>query len=219
MVLSSGILARIIMERHRIGIALSPERHKGRWKRILHRYSFENEELESLYQRYIYKLRLSSLVAFLVLFIILTATLSVLNFVYLNRVTVANIYHITQCGIFSLLLVYIYSRYMNESHLLVLSCVIYFLCLCFCIIALPFNFGDRQRISFTPAEGVWQITLVIFLIYALLPLKIYITIATGVLLPIIHLLVSIFLANETLPALLWRQVRTNAIVFYIELLI
>ena len=195
------------MERHRIGIALNPEGHKGRWKKVLHRYSFENEELESLYQRYIYKLRLSSVVAFLVLFIILTVTLSVLNFVFLSRVTVENLYHISMCGILSLLLVYIHSRYMNESHLVVLTAITYALCMCFSVIALPFNFGDRARVLYTPAEGVWQITLVIFLIYALLPLKIYIAIATGVLLPLIHVLVSVLLTNhDNLPMSLWRQV-------------
>ena len=180
------------MERHRIGIVLDTESHKGSWKKILHRYSFENEELETLYQRYIYKLRLSSVVAFLVLLIVLTATLSVLDFVFLSRVTVENLYHISVCGIFSLLLVYIHSRYMNDSHLVVLTAIVYALCLVFSIIALPLNFGDRPRVHYTPAEGVWQIILVVFLVYALLPLKIYIAIATGVLLPLVHVLVSVF---------------------------
>ena len=202
----SGFKYRSRMERHRIGIALNPEGHKGRWKKILHRNSFENEELESLYQRYIYKLRLSSVVAFLVLFIVLSATLSVLNFVFLSKVTLENLYHISMCGILSLLLVYIHSRYMNESHLVVLTAIIVALCMCFSVIALPLNFGDRPRVLYTPAEGVWQITLVVFLIYALLPLKIYIAIAIGVFLPLVHVLVSVLLADDFLPMLLWRQV-------------
>ena len=175
------------------------------WHKITRRYDFDSEDLEAIYQRYIFKLRLSSVVALLVLIIILTATLAILNFLFVSSVTVENIYHIAQCVIFFIILVYIHTKYMKEKHLLVLNIIILFLCICFSIIALPVDFGDRPDMLHTPANGVWQITLVVFLIYALMPLRIYIAVAAGIALPLAHIVVSVIMAQND-PMLLWRQV-------------
>lgn len=175
------------------------------WYRITKRYVFPNEDLETIYQKYIFNLRVSSIVALLVLIVLLTATLAILNFLFVSHVTVENIYHIAQCVIFIFLLIYIHTKYMKENHLIVINIITLFLCVCFSVIALPVDFGDRPVQIHTPADGVWQITLVIFLIYALMPLKIYIAIGIGMILPIAHVLVSVFLTHYV-QWLLWREV-------------
>ena len=176
---------------------------------MLERYGFGDLELEGLYRKFIYKLRLGALVAFLALFAILTAALSVLDFVYVSRVTVDNLYNICTCGVFSLLLVYVHSRYMTQAHLPVLTAIVFAMCACFSIIALPLSFGDRpRRVLYTPVEGVWELALVVFTVHALLPVRMYVALATGLLLPAAHVLVSVFLASDLLPELLWRQVST-----------
>ena len=197
------------MESHRYSMSLPPTgaERKNRWRRVLQRYRFDNAELEGLYQRYIVELQIASIIALLALFLLLTAVLGALNFVFVGHVTVRNIYHISQSGITALILVYIHSRFMKESHMLPITCIIWVLCISFCIVALPVKFGDRPQVKFTPAEGVWQVTLLIFLIYALLPLKIYVAMMTGILLPIAHVIVAIFFAKPHHHWLLWRQVR------------
>ncbi len=199
--------------RYSLSVAFETGHRKDRWRRLIQRYTFGSDELESLYQRYIYQLRLSSLVALLVLFILLTSTLGILNFVFVTHVTVKNIYHLTQCGISVILLVYIHTKFMKEAHILPLTCIIWVLCLSFSVVALPVDFGDRPKAIHTHAEGVWQIMLVVFLIYSLMPLKIYVAMTTGVLLPVAHILLSIFYP-QSFPWLLWRQVSTQYYLFY-----
>ena len=176
------------------------------WQRLTRRYDFPTSDLEIIYQKYIFKLRLSSVVALLLLVIVLTATLAVLNFLFVSGVTVENISHVAQCVLFILLFVYIHTRYMQEAHLVVVNLIILFLCVCFAVVALPVEFGDRPGTGHhTPADGVWQVTLVVFLVYALLPFKIYVALAAGLLLPTTHVLVSIFITPHE-QWLLWRQV-------------
>nr|AQT03385.1 adenylate cyclase [Perinereis aibuhitensis] len=196
---------------NRFSMSLAFER-KNRWQRILYRYRFMNEELEALYQRYIYGSRLSSVVALLVLFILLTATIGILNFIFVSHITVKNVYCMAQCGISVLLLVYIHTKFMQQTHLLPVTCIIWVLCLSFAIVALPVDFGDPPDTQYTPAAGVWQITLTIFLVYSLMPLKIYVSIITGLLLPVTHSLIVIFFVQQT-HWLLWREITANVIIF------
>ena len=189
---------------NRFSMSLAFER-KNRWQRVLYRYRFMNEDLEILYQKYIYRSRLSSVVALLVLFILLTATIGVLNFIFVSHITVKNVYCMAQCGISILLLVYVHTKFMQQTHLLPVTCIIWVLCLSFAIVALPVDFGDPPDTKYTPAAGVWQITLTVFLVYSLMPLKIYVAILTGLLLPTTHTLIVIFFVQQA-HWLLWREV-------------
>ena len=178
---------------------------RGKCYRLLHRHSFDNEELEVLYQSYTARIKQASMSNMLLLFIFLTATLGVLNFVYVHHVTVDNMYHLSMCGVFTILFIYINTKYMQESHLPVICYIAIFLCILFAVVSLPVDFGDRPDILYSPAEGVWEITLVIFMIYAMLPLRIYAAAIIGVLLPVGQITISLLLANN-FPWLLWRQV-------------
>jgi adenylate cyclase 1 len=55
--------------------------------RLLNRHRFENDELESLYQRYIFKLQHSSVAAVVGLFALMAAILANLGFVYAHGAT------------------------------------------------------------------------------------------------------------------------------------
>jgi len=119
--------------------------------------------------------------------------------------------------------------YVTDSHFFLLfqvSLFAVFLCLCFAVLSFPVEFhrssgsdsvgggppsdprhtldgGGRVRVL---ADGVWRICYIVFSIYAFVPLRIYVALVIGTLLPIAHLLLSGLLANG-LPALLWKQVR------------
>ena len=66
-------------QRYSLGAGAVGVERKSRWRRLLTRYRFDSAELETLYQRYIVQLRVASVVALLVLFLLLTATLGVLK--------------------------------------------------------------------------------------------------------------------------------------------
>jgi adenylate cyclase 1 len=55
------------------------------------------------------------------------------------------------------------------------------------------------------AEGVWQVVFVVFLAYAMMPLKTWIAAVFGIFLPVVHIIVAAIFAKE-FPSLTWQQV-------------
>ena len=173
--------------------------------KIINRHRFENESHEKLFKRYIFHIQYTSVQVLLVLYITLTVALAILNFVFVSRISVENISNIALCVIYVVILVFLHTKYMKVNNLQLICYAILIVCLCFCVLSLPVNFQESPRGILTPAEGVWRVAFVILTVYAFLPFKLYVAIAFGILLPIIHSLVSIMVANF-LPWLLWRQV-------------
>ena len=56
------------------------------------------------------------------------------------------------------------------------------------------------------AEGVWQVVFVVFLAYAMMPLKTWVAALFGLFLPVVHVVVAAIFAKE-FPSLTWQQVR------------
>jgi adenylate cyclase 1 len=107
------------------------------FSRLLNRHRFENDELESLYQRYIFKLQHSSVASVVALFVILTGILANLSLAYAQAPTAQNIYHSLHCLLFALLLVFLNTRLMQDAYLLWVCYAIMFFCTTFCAVALP----------------------------------------------------------------------------------
>lgn len=107
------------------------------FSRLLNRHRFENDELESLYQRYIFKLQHSSVASVVALFVILTGVLANLSLAYAQAPTAQNIYHSLHCLLFALLLVFLNTRLMQDAYLLWVCYAILFFCTTFCAVALP----------------------------------------------------------------------------------
>lgn len=171
--------------------------------RIFNRHRFENDELECLYQRYVFKLQHSSVASVIVLFIILTAILANLSFFYAQGPSVQSVYHMVHCVLFVILLIFLNTKYMHDTYLLWICYTILFFCFAFCIVSLPV--GSLSTLETTIlkvenrrviAEGVWQIIFVIFLAYTMMPVKILVAISFGVSLPVIHIIISIIFAQE-----------------------
>jgi adenylate cyclase 1 len=55
------------------------------------------------------------------------------------------------------------------------------------------------------AEGVWPVVFVVFLAYAMMPLKTWVAAVFGVFLPLVHVTVAAIFAKE-FPSLTWQQV-------------
>jgi len=179
-------------------------------KRLFSRYEFENAELERLYRRYVFKLQQASLGHLVSLSFILCACLAALNFYYIHGgISVPGIYMCVQFTVFLLLFIFINTRFMKESQLgLVCSIILIFLT-GFSVFSLPINFGlikDRPQPMYTTVHGVWEVMYAVFVIYSMMPLRTYLSAIFGVLLPVCHLVVTSFVADN-IPGNLWKEVR------------
>jgi len=179
-------------------------------KRVFSRYEFENDELERLYRRYVFKLQMASLGHLLCITCALCACLSALYFYYVQNVTVPGIYMCAQFSVFLLLYIFINTPFMKESYQGIVCTVILVALIGFAVFSFPLDFGyqspDRPAPIRLPVNGAWEVTFVVFLIYAMMPLRTYVAVIFGVSLPVSHLLVTSLTANN-FPLLLWRQVR------------
>lgn len=183
--------------------------------RLLNRHRFENDELESLYQRYIFKLQHSSVASVVGLFVLLTALLANLSFVYAQAPTAQNVYHTVHCILFAMLLAFLYTKLMQDAYLLWVCYAILFFCSTFCVLSLPLGGvegGLKVETRRVIVEGVWQVVFVIFLAYAMMPLKTWVAAVFGFALPIVHVVVSAFFGRE-FPHLTWQQVRQTILYF------
>nr|CAD7409833.1 unnamed protein product [Timema poppensis] len=175
--------------------------------RLLNCHRFENDELEFLYQRYIFKLQHSSVVSVVALFVVLTGVLVNLSLVYAQAPTAQNVYHTVHCLVFVLLLAFLNTRLMHDSYLLWVCYCILAMCGVFCALALPLGATglllETRRVS---AEGVWEIVFVVFLAYSMMPLKMWVAVMFGVGLPIVHVTVAVVFAHD-FPHLHWQQER------------
>lgn len=171
--------------------------------RLLNPHRFENDELEQLYQRYICKLQHSSVAAVVALFVLLTALLANLGLVYSHGPTTQNVYHAAHCILFALLLGFLHTRFMQDAYLLWVCYAVLFFLATFCALALPvYPSSASAKVA---AEGTWQVVFVVFLAYAMMPLKAWVAAVFGMLLCSAHIAISTVFARD-FPHLKWQQV-------------
>lgn len=175
--------------------------------RLLNPHRFENDELEQLYQRYICKLQHSSVAAVVALFVLLTFLLANLGFVYIQTATAQNVYHAAHCILFALLLAFLNTRFMQDAYLLWVCYVVLFFLGTFCALALPlYPTTSTGRVTAkVAAEGTWQVVFVVFLAYAMMPLKSWVAALFGFALCSAHVAVATVFATD-FPHLMWQQV-------------
>ncbi len=171
---------------------------------------FANDELESLFDRYILKVQHASLSATVGLFIILTAILSGLSFGLLAKPTVSNIYYSVHCLIFVILLILLVTKALDDSHLVYVNYVVLFFAAAFVVVSLPVSFGLSEPLgqagSGVEADGMWQAAFVTFLVYAMMPIKTWVALAFSTLIAAAHMSVAALLtANQKIDKH-WQQV-------------
>ena len=186
------------------------KRRKRKIQRILGKQKFESTELERLYKIYVYTLQQSAVGYMLGVFILLTACLSVLKFVYVRNVTASGIYLGVQCLIFIGIYILLQTRFTKETNFSVICYIILTFSVCFAVLSFPFDLGPdfpgRNRTIYTVADGVWEVMFVVFMIYSLMPLRTYIAAVLGIILPLCHLIISAVIVEKISFSLLWRQV-------------
>lgn len=78
--------------------------------RLVSRRRFESPELESLYQRYTFKLQHSSVISAVSLFLLLTAAQACLSLAYSARLSPQSVYHLLHSLLLLILLVFLTTR-------------------------------------------------------------------------------------------------------------
>ncbi len=145
------------------------------------------------------------------LFIVLTATLSVLSLSMTLSPSLPSVYHALHCLAFVVLFVLLAAKPMQDGHLGRICHAILAASAIFAVVNMPVDWsfsssGGRHRV-FAEAEGVWQVLLVVFLLYGMLPLKTAVAFCAGVALPTAHLAVTAAVTANHLPdGWKWQQV-------------
>uniref|UniRef100_A0A182QFK2 adenylate cyclase n=1 Tax=Anopheles farauti TaxID=69004 RepID=A0A182QFK2_9DIPT len=174
---------------------------------------FENNELESLYQRYTLKLQRFSVTGVVALVVILCGVMGGLSLGYNQAPTLHNVFNTFMCLLFTVVLGLLQFRLIRDSHLPYLCYGILFFTAAFCFISMPtvgivFPVDTREVM----AEGVWQIVFVIFLSYAMMPLQIWEAALFGLILPSIHIgLTGYNIYTGNFQYLAYQQVRPGAL--------
>lgn len=182
-------------------------------ERLWSRSRFESPELEALYQRYTFKLQQSSVVSAVSLFLLLTALQAAVSLGYSARLSPHSVYHLLHSLLFLILLLFLTTRYMQDTYLLWVCYVVLFFCCTYTAVSLPLgptSLGLETRRVFP--EGVWPVLFALFLGYGMMPLRTWVAALFGAALPLVHLAVSAAVVDN-FHQLLWQQVAANVIIF------
>lgn len=202
--------------------AMTSSQRKVSFDRVfrLNRRRFENKELESLYQRYIFKHQQSSIICILVIMSLLSVCLVAMDLVFTFGLTLVSVFCLVQGTMCAILLVLSQSRRLQvtDSHLRTMCYLILLFCFLFALVSAPVDLGVRQSWLFrdsawdrdrSASEGVWETVFVIFLVYALLPIQTRFSAAFGTALSLVHLMIAACFSVH-FHHLLWNQVRTTS---------
>ena len=168
------------------------------WK-LLNPGRFSTPELEALFQAYACKLQTVSVVLALGLLAILTGGLSIIILSWWGAPTPVVVYYALSCTVFAGIIAYIYSQWMKDHQLMYICYIILGFSVGFCIISLPMYLGTASGFGVAnPADGVWHILFVVFIIYTLLPLRLWVAFLVGIFLPVVHMTVTALLVKDFL---------------------
>lgn len=177
-------------------------------------YIFKHQSTESLFLEYSFHIRRVAISSLLGIYILLTAVLAILYFVYQRAPTEKNIYHVSLCVVGICLYIYMNTKYLKtKTRLKVVSYLLWVLLLLFAFISLPLGrwttseaFANKELVY--PAEGIWQLIFIIYCMYLVLPVNFFMTLVFGIVLSLVHTAVILIrLQDMTLMKEHWSQVR------------
>lgn len=188
---------------------------KAAFSRLLRGRRFENEDLEQLYQRYTFKLQQASIVGALGLLATLGLTLGSVHAAFSQAATLEVVLYFVHAFGFAVVFAFMCSRLMQDVYLRgvcygILALAVS-LCVC-CACPADVDGGSFWRVRRpSPADGVWEIVLVLFLAYTLLPLRSTVVVVVGTLLCAAHTAMAYCFGSPVEDRM--EQVLTNFLVF------
>ncbi|XP_069966183.1 Ca(2+)/calmodulin-responsive adenylate cyclase isoform X3 [Bactrocera oleae] len=180
---------------------------------------FENDELECLYQRYTLKLQRFSVLGVVALVVVLCGVMAALSLAYNNAPTFHNIFNSIVCLLFAIILILLQCRVIKDHHLPILCYGILLFAAAICFVSMPtlgsvFPVDTKEKESEVMAEGVWQIVFVVFLAYAMMPLQIWEAVCFGIILPSVHISLTVYkIITDSFRYLEYNQLIANIVMF------
>ncbi|XP_030630679.1 adenylate cyclase type 1b [Chanos chanos] len=174
---------------------------------------FDCKELESLFQNYNLKLEQTSTLKALAVLIILASTLAVVEVLSGPSLTISKGSHPVHCIIFVSLFIVTNVKYLQVTQLqqivnltLLFSFTFSFLCCPFPHVAV----GAEPPLA--PEQGMWQLMLVTFVAYSLLPVRTLLALIFGIMVAFSHLIVTATSVTMKTQRL-WRTLVANTVLF------
>lgn len=176
-------------------------RRKTRCLAVTCEDEFDCKELETLFQKYNLKLEQTATLKALAILILAASALALVELLSAgSRFTVSKGSHPVHCVIFTSLFIVTNVKYLQVTQLQQIARLALLFSFTFALLCCPFPLGlghsapqgtqgpDAPRI--TPEQGVWQLMLVTFVAYSLLPVRTLLAVLFGILVAASHFIVT-----------------------------
>uniref|UniRef100_A0A8B9T778 adenylate cyclase n=1 Tax=Anas platyrhynchos TaxID=8839 RepID=A0A8B9T778_ANAPL len=174
---------------------------------------FDCKELEALFQSYNLKLEQTSTLKALAVLIVLTASLALVELLSGPSLTISKGSHPVHCIIFLSLFIVTNVKYLQVTQLQQIVKLTLLFSFTFSFLCCPFSLGAYgMEPPSAPEQGMWQLMLVTFVSYSLLPVRTLLAIVFGLVVSVSHLIVTAT-SVSTKRQRLWRTLVANAILF------
>lgn len=190
-------------------MAPSCKKHRS-FQRLLSWNQFSSQDIENLYQRYVFKIQQSAMVCMALLLSILCFSLAILTTVFVRNYTVYSVYMYLQGLIFLIFFIYMKANLMKEQYFMTVIYSVLIFVVILCVLSSPLPLGAApgyEDHKLNVADGAWVVAFVVFNVYALMPIRTLSKCICGGFIPLAHLVVSSQTCVQ-FPDLLWRQVST-----------
>ncbi|RXM29267.1 Adenylate cyclase type 1 [Acipenser ruthenus] len=174
---------------------------------------FDCKELESLFQNYNLKLEQTSTLKALAVLIIMTSTLALVELMSGPSLTISKGSHPVHCIIFVSLFIVTNVKYLQVTQLQQIVKLTLLFSFTFSFLCCPFSLGAYGLEPPTsPEQGMWQLMLVTFVAYSLLPVRTLLATVFGLMVSVSHIIVSATSVTAKRQPL-WRTLVANAVLF------
>ncbi|XP_047446266.1 adenylate cyclase type 1-like isoform X1 [Mugil cephalus] len=174
---------------------------------------FDCKELESLFQNYNLKLEQTSTLKALAVLIFMSSTLAVVELLSGPSLTISKGSHPVHCVIFVSLFIVTNVKYLQVTQLQQIVNLTLLFGFTFSFLCCPFSLGAMgMEPPTSPEQGMWQLILVTFVAYALLPVRTLLAVLLGILVSISHLIVTATSVTVKTQKL-WRTLVANTVLF------
>ncbi|KAG7526612.1 adenylate cyclase type 1-like isoform X1 [Solea senegalensis] len=174
---------------------------------------FDCKELESLFQNYNLKLEQTSTLKALAVLIFMSSTLAVEELLSGPSLTISKGSHPVHCVIFVSLFIVTNVKYLQVTQLQQIVNLTLLFGFTFSFLCCPFSLGAMgMEPPTSPEQGMWQLILVTFVAYALLPVRTLLAVVFGIMVSISHLIVTATSVTVKTQRL-WRTLVANTVLF------
>lgn len=167
---------------------------------------FDCKELELLFQNYNLKLEQTATLKALAVLIIMTATLAMVELMSGPSLTISKGSHPVHCIIFVSLFIVTNVKYLQVTQLQQIVKLTLLFAFTFSFLCCPFSLGAYGLEPPTSSEhGMWQLMLVTFVAYSLMPVRTLLAIVFGLVVAVSHIIVTATSVTSRRQRL-WRTV-------------